>query len=290
MNNKSIIAINRHTAILLLLISALLGCQVSETPEPEASATLKLYVFNCGGLKFDSLEMFSIADDETDIRELAVPCYVIEHARGRLLWDGGLPSSVAETEGWQGEGIYMRLDQTLPEQLADIGLNLSSFDYVAFSHMHIDHCGVANDIHGATLLIQKAEADFAFAEGLSHPGFNPSVYEGLKNEKKKLLEGDHDVFGDGLVRIISAPGHTPGHQVLYLDLENTGPIVLSGDLYHFALSRELRRTPTFNVDADMTLASMDRVESFLEETGAILWIEHELALFERLNKSPSYYD
>jgi glyoxylase-like metal-dependent hydrolase (beta-lactamase superfamily II) len=276
--------------MFLLLVSGLLGCQGTEIPEPEASATLKLYVFDCGRLKLDSLEFFSIADDETDIRELAVPCYVIEHERGRLLWDGGLPSRIAETEGWQGEGIYMRLDRTLPEQLADIGLNMSSFDYMAFSHMHFDHCGVANDIQEAMLLIQKAEAEFAFAEGMSHAGFDPSVYAGLRDAEQIPLEGDHDVFGDGRVRIISAPGHTPGHQVLYLELENTGPIVLSGDLYHFALSREQQRVPTFNFDVDMTLASMKRVESFLEEAGATLWIEHELALFQRLNKSPSHYD
>jgi glyoxylase-like metal-dependent hydrolase (beta-lactamase superfamily II) len=251
--------------MFLLLVSGLLGCQGTEIPEPEASATLKLYVFDCGRLKLDSLEFFSIADDETDIRELAVPCYVIEHERGRLLWDGGLPSRIAETEGWQGEGIYMRLDRTLPEQLADIGLNMSSFDYMAFSHMHFDHCGVANDIQEAMLLIQKAEAEFAFAEGMSHAGFDPSVYAGLRDAEQIPLEGDHDVFGDGRV-------------------------VLSGDLYHFALSREQQRVPTFNFDVDMTLASMKRVESFLEEAGATLWIEHELALFQRLNKSPSHYD
>lgn len=119
---------------------------------------------------------------------------------------------------------------------------------------------------------------------------DPSLYGKLKGAKKVLLAGDHNVFGDGRVRILSAPGHTPGHQVLFIDLANTGPIVLSGDLYHFAMSRRERRVPSFNVDRDMTLASMDRVEALIEESGATMWIEHELALFERLNRSPLYYD
>jgi hypothetical protein len=66
--------------------------------------------------------------------------------------------------------------------------------------------------------------------------------------------------------------------------------VLSGDIYHFALSRKDRRVLTLNVDAEATLESMDRIESFIVETDAELWIEHELSRFEQLTKTPSYYD
>lgn len=241
-------------------------------------------------LRFGSIESFSVSDEETDIRDLIVPCYVVEHEKGRLLWDGGLPSKTAEVDGWQGEGMLSRLDRTLSEQLSDIGLDMSSFDYTAYSHMHFDHVGVANEVNGATLIIQKNEYDAAFADEVTVPGFDPSLYNNLKDAERILIEGDHDVFGDGRVRIISAPGHTPGHQVLFIDLENSGPVVLSGDLYHFAISREDRRVPAFNVDRAMTLASMDRVEALVAQTGATFWIEHELSLFEQLNKAPAYYD
>jgi glyoxylase-like metal-dependent hydrolase (beta-lactamase superfamily II) len=243
-------------------------------------------------LRFDSIEPFSIADDETDIRDLIVPCYVVEHEYGRLLWDGGMPSSTAELEGWQEEdtGMWSRLDRTLSEQLPGIGLDMTSFDYMAFSHMHFDHVGVANEVDGATLIIQKAEYDATFGDEVTVPGVVPTLYENLKDAERILIEGDHDVFGDGRVRIISAPGHTPGHQVLLIDLANTGPVVLSGDLYHFAITRQERRVPEFNVDREKTLASMDRVEALVEEAGATLWIEHELELFEQLNKAPAFYD
>jgi glyoxylase-like metal-dependent hydrolase (beta-lactamase superfamily II) len=240
-------------------------------------------------LRFESIESFSVSDDETDVRDLIVPCYVVEHEKGRLLWDGGLPSRTADVEGWQGEGMMSRLDKTLSEQLRGIGVDMSSFDYVAFSHMHFDHVGVANEITGATLIIQKAEYDATFGDEVTVPAVDPSLFENLKSAERLLIEGDHDVFGDGRVRIISAPGHTPGHQVLFLDLENTGPVVLSGDLYHFAISRLDRRVPDFNVDKNMTLASMDRVEALVRETDASFWIEHELAFFEQLRKAPAFY-
>ena len=81
---------------------------------------------------------------------------------------------------------------------------------------------------------------------------------------------------------MSTPGHTPGHQVLFL--------VLSGDLYHFRFSRTHHRVPVFNTSAEQTLESMDRVEAFLAETGATFWIEHDSELAKTLKLAPSFYD
>ena len=279
----------KNIAHVLIVVTLILhGCGGESAPS--AQSALKLYVFDCGMIRLPDLAHFSIADDETDIRDVIVPCYVIEHEKGRLLWDGGLPSSYADVDGWQGDGMLMRLERTLSEQLVQLELNMSSFDYVAFSHSHFDHVGVANEIIGGTLIIQQTEYDAAFADEVTLPGFDPTLYTSLKTAEKIVIDGDHDVFGDGSVRIISTPGHTPGHQSLIVDLANTGPIILSGDLYHFAISRTDRRVPGFNFDKEQTLSSMDRVDALIEETGATLWIEHELALFETLNKAPAFYD
>ena len=292
--------LTRLVVIATVLTGAVGGsaCSAPAPPEdsapapPEQSAvapSLKLYVFNCGHIRFDTLDAFRIGDDETDVRELIVPCYIVEHPDGRMLWDGGLPSSTAEADGWQGNN---RLDRTLASQLAelDLGFDLRSLDYVAFSHMHYDHVGVANEIEGATWLVQGPEYEAMFGGSIDVPAAQPELYENLRDAERIILDGDHDVFGDGRVRILSAPGHTPGHQVLFLDLAVTGPLVLSGDLYHFRLSRADRRVPTFNVDAEATLASMDRIEAFVEEAGATFWIEHDLALFQTLDTAPAYYE
>lgn len=278
-------------AWILPVATLLLGACSNEAPgDARTTANVRMYVFDCGRLRFDTLQSFSVGDEETEVRELAVPCYMVEHDNGRLLWDGGIPSAVAETEGWQGEGMQMKLDRTLAEQLAEMDLGMDAFDYAAFSHMHFDHVGAANEVVGATLLIQQSEYDAAFADPVTILGFDPAFYGNLEYADRVTLDGDHDVFGDGRVRIISAPGHTPGHQVLFVDLANTGPVVLSGDLYHFAFSREHRRVPEFNVDREQTLASMERVEALVEESGAQFWIEHELARFEQLKKAPAYHD
>ena len=185
---------------------------------PAAEESLKLYVFECGRLRFDTVERFSIADDETDVRELIVPCYVVDHPDGTLLWDGGLPSAVAENDGWGDNN--QRLDRTFAEQLAeyDLGVDLGSFDYVAFSHIHFDHVGVAGELTGGTWLVQQGDLDAAFPEGPGAEAAEP-LLDNMRNLERMVLDGDHDVFGDGRVRIISSPGHTPGHQVLFLDLD-----------------------------------------------------------------------
>ncbi len=104
---------------------------------------------------------------------------------------------------------------------------------------------------------------------------DPSTYDQLDHGRTQILNGEHDVFGDGSVLMIPTPGHTPGHQVLLVDLPETGPVVLSGDLYHSALAFENDIVPAPNTDAEATRASFEKVKKLLEEKGATLWIQHD---------------
>jgi glyoxylase-like metal-dependent hydrolase (beta-lactamase superfamily II) len=92
------------------------------------------------------------------------------------------------------------------------------------------------------------------------------------------------------VTIKSAPGHTPGHQVLYLKLPKTGGVMLSGDLYHYPEERKLDRVPTFDFNEDQTRASRVMIETLLKKTGAHLWIQHDIIGNAKLKKSPKFYD
>ncbi len=276
------------------LLVVLIACGAPSATEDQTAAEpavepLQLTVFDCGRLRLENVAMFGLTNDETPVRELFVPCYVIDHPDGSLLWDGGMPSSTpAQWSPLEGGGGEQMLAQPLSEQLAAMGRNMS-FHYVAFSHLHFDHVGVANEVAAGTWLVQRTEHEAAFGDSVELAAFQPALYEGLRDANTQLLDGDHDVFGDGRVVIVSAPGHTPGHQVLFVDLEETGPIVLSGDLYHFKESREMGKVPVFNWKQDVTRESFERVESFLEEKGATLWIEHELAFHETLELAPHSY-
>ena len=299
MKANSIFCSKVSTVLLSLTFLAACGESAVSTganSDNSSDRAVRLYVFDCGNLRFESMAMFNVSDDETEVRELIEPCYIIDHPKGTVLWDGGLPSATAAIPDWQpdpeNEGIDSKLDKTLADQLKDmdLGFNLSQLNYAVFSHIHFDHVGVANEVKGATWLVQRGDYDLVMAEGAQLMAFDPTLVSGLRALPVKVLDDDFDIFGDGKVKIINAPGHTPGHQVLYLELENFGPLILSGDLYHLRINRSEKRVPTFNVDADQTLESMDKVEKLIAETGAVLWIEHDLALFKTLKTAPAYYD
>lgn len=260
-----------------------------------AAADVRLYVFDCGSIELAEVSAFGLGNDETAVRTLFVPCYLIEHRGGagepvrRLLFDAGLPAAVAGQGPVTPEpGMTLSYERALTDQLEDLGLSPDDIDFVAFSHLHFDHVGSAAAFTAAEQLIQRAEYQAGFVDGL--PVYESHLFEPLAGSPRRLLDGDHDVFGDDSVRLISAPGHTPGHQALLVRLEEPGPVVLSGDLYHFRASRRLRRIPTFNTGPEDTLESMDKVEALLETEGATLWIEHDQALAQTLRLAPGFYE
>jgi glyoxylase-like metal-dependent hydrolase (beta-lactamase superfamily II) len=119
----------------------------------------------------------------------------------------------------------------------------------------------------------------------------PASYSALKSSKTVVLDNeDRDVFGDGSVVVMSTPGHTPGHQVLFVRLAKTGPVILGGDLYHYPEERTTGRVPTFEFDTEQSRASRRKVEAFLQQTGGQLWIEHDIPTHARLPKSPQFVE
>ena len=254
-----------------------------------APPAVRLYVFDCGHLGIPDPGRFSLLSSEVSRLELSVPCYLIAHPDGTLLWDAGLSDDLAEgSPHTQEDGTVTTVTTTLAAQLDELGMTPADITYLALSHMHYDHAGNANMFADSTWLVQRPEHEAAFGDAQGF--FDRSLYADLETAETVILDGDHDLFGDGSVVIMSAPGHTPGHQVLFVDFVETGPVVLSGDLYHFPENRLLKRVPTFNYDEAQTLESMDLVEDMLASTGARLWIEHNIAANERLEKSPAYYE
>jgi N-acyl homoserine lactone hydrolase len=150
--------------------------------------------------------------------------------------------------------------------------------------------GNANLFAGATWLVRKPERDIMFSEPPS-PRTEPANYSALKNSKTVIVtKDDYDVFGDGTVVMKHTPGHSPAHQVLFLKLVNTGPVLLSGDLYHYPEERKLNRVPTTEFNASQTVTSRAAIEAFIKKTGAQLWIQHDFNGNAKLKKAPAFYD
>ena len=247
----------------------------------------RLYVLDCGRLTSDSAEEYGLAPNEVADTSMADPCFLVMHPRGVLLFDTGLPDRLAG-HPTKLEGYGLEVNTPLRAQLAAIGVAPADVTYLALSHSHFDHIGNAPDFAGATWIAQKAELDAVFGPGAREPP--PPELQALAHARKRVIRGDHDVFGDGTVVVKFTPGHTPGHQSLFLKLAKTGPIVLSGDLYHYPEERSLGIVPGFDVNGEQTKKSRADLEAFLKKSGAKLWIQHSTADNAKLKKAPEYYE
>jgi N-acyl homoserine lactone hydrolase len=254
-------------------------------------ATPRLYIFDCGVIKGLGVELFGFKKDEVPIRDFFVPCYLVAHPKGTLMWDVGvIPDTAFKGDGAPvTEGASTVAKPLLP-QLAALGYTPADITYLGLSHYHSDHTANANAFAGSTWLVRPADRDAMFAEkpaGIIQQG----TFSALKISKTTLLVNDeHDVFGDGTVVIKSAPGHTPGHQVLFLKLKKTGPVLIAGDLYHYPEERTMNRFPSFEFNKEQSAASRAAIDAFLKKNNAQMWIEHDAATNAKLKKAPEFYE
>ncbi len=262
---------------------------------------LRLYVLDCGAIHVADTARYELQRDEVETSELSVACFLVVHPKkGALIWDVG---AVPDSEWRPTEGTFVHqlslpdgqirditLTRPLGAQLAAIGYPPSKIRYIALSHYHYDHTANANSFANSTWLVRRVERDAMFATAA--PGTTrPDTYAQLKSAKTILIETDQfDVFGDSSVVIKFAPGHTPGHQMLLLRLKHTGPVLLSGDLYHFPQERTLNRFPVFEFDKEQTRRTRMEIDEFLRTTRASLWIQHDFVANRNLRKAPAFYD
>jgi glyoxylase-like metal-dependent hydrolase (beta-lactamase superfamily II) len=261
-----------------------------QAPKPPKS--LRLYIFDCGVLKPMDAAMFNFKKEDIAVLDMSVPCFLIVHPKGTLMWDVGVvPDSEFKADGSPVVQGMITVTKPLKPQLAALGYAPEDVKYVAFSHYHLDHTANANMFAGSTWLVDQAERDIMFSDKPA-PVKVEKNYIALKDSKTTILPSasDYDVFGDGSVIIKPAPGHTPGHQVLYLKLPKAGPVLIAGDLYHYNEERNTDKVPTFEFNKDQSLASRANIEAFLKQSGAQLWIEHDYAANAKLKKAPAYYE
>jgi N-acyl homoserine lactone hydrolase len=278
---------------ILSVILLATGLTASCAQAPATAAGPRLYILDCGDIQPMDPTLFGLKKEEiAGDASFVTPCYLVVHPKGTLIWDvGQIPDAQIPDDGTEVvvQEILKARHKLVP-QLQKVGISPADITYMAMSHYHLDHTANANLFVGSTWIVQQAEYDAMFG-AKEFAIRDSSSYDKLKDAKRITLnDADHDVFGDGTVIIKTAPGHTPGHQTLYLRLKKFGPLLLEGDLYHLPEERTLDRVPTFDFDAAMTRATRVKTEAFLKQTGAQMWIQHDPPTNAKLRKAPEFYD
>ena len=263
---------------------ALMGVQTPPAPRP-APAPVSLWRLDCGEFDFADFNAFFSDTSEYSAgpKHLVGSCYLIRHGDQYMLWDTGIPGGVVG-HPLQTPQLRATLSSRIVGQLARLDVRPEQVSIVGISHYHFDHVGQAADFPRARLVMGAGDLAALRGDmpGLPREQLQPWLHGGGQVTEAR---GDVDLFEDGSVVMLSLPGHTPGHYGLLVRLAS-GPVLLSGDTWHFTEQVARHGVPPFNTDRAQSLASMDRLERLARNLHARLIIQHEPADVAKLPAFP----
>jgi N-acyl homoserine lactone hydrolase len=229
---------------------------------------VKVEMFNVGWMTA-AAGLWRREDEEPERAvRLPVPVYLVEAGGERILIDTGLHPGAAA--GHYGDVPTMAFfefeqDEALAEQV-----DLGSLSMVVLTHLHFDHAGGLTAIPSSLpIVVQRAEWEAGQDRAAIERNFYvPGDYAGVESEVV-LVDGDHDLLGDGSVELLSTPGHTPGHQSVRI-----GDLVLGADVAYFASGLDDHRFPTFADDREQQARSAERLRE-LRDAGLTIQPGHD---------------
>lgn len=246
------------------------------------SRATRVFAVHCGGESSPMGIYDPLAEDGDRIVYGPYLFFVVEHPRGRVLFDTGMHPR------WRRPGTPPRIevgeDDDVVSRLAALGLAPEEIDHVVVSHLHYDHAGGLSCFRSVPVWVQEDELRFAR---------RPAVYQREAYDREDFghplrwheLTGEHDLFGDGSVRMLPTPGHTPGHQSLCVELAS-GLHVLAADASYLEAKMRQRRLPGIVWNPDAMVESWLALEELERARGARLIFTHDLDFREAKPLAP----
>jgi N-acyl homoserine lactone hydrolase len=217
-------------------------------------------------------------DDDLDRRvRFPIPAYIIETGEERILVDTGLhPAAVDHpAEHYGASDALSMLELELDESIED-QIDLATITKVVLTHMHFDHAGgLALLPSSVPIVVQRREwLAGQDAAAVAKNFYKPVDYAAVDGQIT-LVDGDHDLLGDGSIRLLLTPGHTPGHQSVCVGQR----LVLGGDVVILASGLDDHRFPLFADDHAAQAVSADRLRA-LRDAGAAVTPGHDPAVLQ----------
>jgi N-acyl homoserine lactone hydrolase len=228
---------------------------------------MKVEMFNVGWISSPAAVWRQGEAPDLQVR-FPVPAFLVETETERILIDTGLnPSGARDAEAFYGRPLF-ELEQ---EQDITAQVDVSTLTRIVLTHLHFDHAGgLALLPDSIPVVVQRREWEAGQEPAaIERNFFMPRDYA-LGDRELVLLDGDHDLLGDGSVELLATPGHTPGHQSVRV----AGTLVIGGDVVHYESTLEDHRFPSFADDFDVQARSADRLRD-LRDNGARVLPGHD---------------
>lgn len=255
---------------------------------------MKLYAMSCGYLRCRKVIFVPTADNGI-VTDSPMPVYLITHPGGNVLFDTG-PNPVVFDDAAKHWGKLAKVFQPLggkgsgvAAQLEKIGVKTDDVKYVVNSHLHFDHAGGNGFFPGATFIVQREELQCARNPENAGKGYIRADWDDPALHYE-AIEGERDLFGDGLLRIVPVAGHTLGHQILMVRLPHQGAVILSGDGAPCAENLSEAIVTRTNMDNDLALRGIEKLRRLAVEEDALLIHGHDTTQWEKIRHAPAYYD
>ena len=228
---------------------------------------MKVERFNVGWIT-SAAGIWRQGDDFDRQIRFPIPAYLIETEDERILVDCGLhPAAVEDAPRHYDQPDALAVFQL--EQEASIGeqLDLGTLTKVVLTHLHFDHAGALRLLPpGVPIVVQRREwAAGQDKAAIAKNSFLPADYAD-REDQVTLVDGDHDLLGDGSIELLLTPGHTPGHQSVRVGER----LVIGADVTHFASGLDDQRFPIFADDFAAQAESANRLRAIRDKGVTVL--------------------
>lgn len=285
-------------------------------PGGRAGATVRVHPLLCGEMQTPPRYMDRPSGPLATLRTtglglrrgdwvwIPVPAFLIEHPTvGPVLVDTGFHPSVAvdprQSFGTIGNMLFtvrMRPEQALHTQLRDRGVQPDDVRVVVMTHMHFDHTSGVSEFPHPTYVVNAPEWDAAIGSGGALHGYRSQMFDYGFDWRAVDFDGPEvdsfatfgqalDLFGDGSVRLLSTPGHSPGHMSVLLRLSG-GELLIAGDAAYELRAIEESIEPLIVADRHRYFRSLKEIGRYMEQTpGAIVVPGHDRTVWPTLRTS-----
>jgi 4-pyridoxolactonase len=250
----------------------------------------------------DGLHAFWNAGPSGEIR-FPVYSVLIAHCDGNYIYDTGydldhVQRALAFTMPMQTKA------QTIPGQLALLGLQPDDINYVINSHLHFDHCGGNKHLRRACTVCHakaieacacpqpfeiQSYSDLSFApeiaarRGIAQPPSRAEIYA----PRFQTIAGDQEIAKG--IRLFETPGHAAGHYSLLVELSHRRPMLFTGDAAYSQQNLDRMIISSFHLDPVESYKSLQRLKDLAVQHDAEIFCSHDPQLFATYLKAPGFY-